>query len=89
MKKESRAQRKNGKGRKQEDSSATRTTEADPRGNGATGVSWFPSSSDSETEHEAYADQDKENGQVWEISLEGVNLSDREEKEDRAMLPQI
>ena len=61
---------------KQEDSSATRTTEAD-------------SSSDSETEHEAYADQDKENGQVWEIPLEGVNLSDREEKQDRAMLPQI
>ena len=74
---------------KQEDSSATRTTEADSRGNGTTGVSWLPSSSASETEREAYAAQDKENGQVWEIPLKGVNRSDREGKEDRAMLPQI
>ena len=49
-------------------SRSTRITEVDAGGHGATGVSWLPSSSDSDTEQEAYLDLVKENEQVWEIS---------------------
>ena len=74
-----------------EESSTTISKDEESRGWEKEKASWLPSSSESDSGSEVddSADGDNKNSQVWEIPLENVNLADKEEKEDYAMLPQI